>query len=171
LALLLQCVRQSRAHWLRFYADAKVVAGFSPPPFAQKTFATSTTPTTAPTKAAAKGVGARGRQAAASKGLNKGLVGLAFAEREPVSCPLVALFCRRQSGRQLFATITACPKNLSREHTPRHPASAAASKGLKQGVGWPCSLHPLLEPASHPLVALFCRPQKAVGFSPRHHLP
>jgi hypothetical protein len=74
-ALLLRRVSQSRAHWLRFYADAKVVAGFSPHHHLHKKplpQAHHLPPQS--TKAAARGLPAT----AASKGLEQG-VGLAFS--------------------------------------------------------------------------------------------
>jgi hypothetical protein len=102
-------VSQAHAHWLRFYADAKAVAGFSPHHHLhKKPLPQAHHLPPQPTKAAAR-VGAR--------------VGRAFLPTE--------------MGRRLFAISPFAPKNSSREHTSlphhHHQEDQASSKQRARG--------------------------------------
>jgi hypothetical protein len=97
------------------FCRLKGVAGFcATPPFAQKSFATSTPPPSTAHESRSKGVGARGW----SKGGRP-----CFCAREPASHPLVVLFCRQQRGRRF---CPACPFALPTSATSR-PAPPQAS--------------------------------------------
>ena len=190
---------------------------FATPPFAQKTFATSTTAHHSPRKlqqGLEQGVGLacwpcflqprthwarffvcflfcfvfvfffghKGREqgdglafcnlaplasAAPSKGLSKGLALLSLAP-EPALPPLVALFCRQQSGRRFCATSPFAPKNLvASTHLAAHHHQEDQPGQQQRARGWPCFF--TREPASHPLVPHFCRLNGVAGFSPHHH--